>query len=83
MLAPVYCLISAESRHTAIKMEGLRVVADDMEIIPDLSRELRHRDAALLSIGSVSLEKFTSEAPSICIAFENGIVYSEIISAVA
>lgn len=65
-------------------MECLRVVADDTEIVADLSCELSHGNATFLAVGLVGLKIFTAERPCIgIVALNDGIEYSEIISAVA
>ena len=65
MLAPVHRFIAAESRHAAIEMEGLRIIADKVEIISRLRRELRHGDTPLFGVWFIGLEILAAKAPSV------------------
>ena len=70
-VTPVDGLVSSESRHAAVEVECLRVVADKVEVVTGLPCELCHRDAAFLSVGLVGLEITASETPSVGFALEH------------
>jgi len=76
-LTPVYRFISADGRHAAIEVEGLRVVAQQMQVVADLASELRHRDTPFFAVWLVGLEILAAESPCVGVAFEHGVIYSE------
>ena len=71
VLAPIHRFISTESRYTAIEVESLRIVADKVEIIARLCRELRHRNTTFFSVWLIGLEILSSEVPSVRASLEH------------
>ena len=64
-------------------MEGLRVVADDMEIVAEFAGELSDGDAPFLAVWFIGLEIFATERPRIgIVALDNRVEHSDIITAV-
>ena len=82
-LTPVYRFISAEGRHATIEVKSLRVVAQQVEIVAYLARELRNRDTTFFAVWLVSPEILAAKSPCVGVTLENGVIDTERIAAVA
>ena len=84
VLAPVDHHISGKDGYASVKVECHGVVADKVEIVTGLARELSHRDAPLFAVGLVGPEILAAERPSVAVApCEYRVENSEIITAIA